>query len=174
VAEGVLRYEVSSADSSLTFEAKSTLHALHGQATGLGGFVEAGWSADGTLDLQPQPQMHVEFPVAQLRSGNDLQDREMLKVIDGKRFPRVAADLRGLEPGATPATYKASGDITLAGRSRRYDGEFAIAHDEGRVTVDGELNLDIRDFGIKPPNLLVVKVDPLVRVRLRLVARKAT
>ena len=174
MAEGVLRYDVSSADSSLTFEAKSTLHALHGRATGLGGFVEAAWSAGGTLDLQPQPQMHVEFPVAQLRSGNDLQDREMLKVIDGKRFPRVAADLRELAPGATPASYKASGDITLAGRSRRYEGEFAIAHDGYRVTVDGELSLDIRDFGIKPPNLLVVKVDPLVRVRLRLVARKAT
>jgi len=45
--------------------------------------------------------------------------------------------------------------------------------DGDRVTIDGELDVDIRDFGLKPPNLLIVKVEPVVHVRLHLAADKA-
>jgi hypothetical protein len=116
--------------------------------------------------------MHVEFPVEQLRSGNGVQDREMWKVVDSKRFPRVSADLRELHGRSEPGRYAASGDVTLAGRSRRYEGELSFAHEGDVVTVEGALSIDIRDFGLKPPNLLIVKVDPVVKVHLHLVARQ--
>jgi hypothetical protein len=48
-----------------------------------------------------------------------------------------------------------------------------LSHGGDRLTIDGELSVDIRDFGLKPPNLLIVKVEPVVRVRLHLVATKA-
>lgn len=166
-----MRFTVASSDSWLTFEARSTLHPVHGKATNLEGFVEAVWQPDGSLAAEPPARMHVEFPVEQLRSGNAMQDREMWKIVDSKRFPRVAADLRELRAGAGPGRYAASGDITLAGRSRRYEGELAFADDAQEVTVEGELSVDIRDFGLKPPNLLIVKVDPIVKVHLHLVAR---
>lgn len=167
------RYAVSPGESSLTFEARSTLHGLHGKATGLDGFVELSWDGGGALVAGAAPKMHVEFPVEQLRSGNAMQDREMWKVIDSKRFPRISADLREVRPGAASGRYAASGDVTMAGRSRRYDGEFSLSRSEDQLTIDGELNVDIRDFGLKPPNLLVIKVEPVVRVRLHLVAAKA-
>jgi hypothetical protein len=167
------RYAVSSSESALTFQARSTLHAVHGKATGLSGYIEAAWNPDGTLAEQPATKMHVDFPVEGLNSGNSIQDREMWKMIDSKRFPRIAADLRDIRPAATPGWYAARGDITLAGRSRMYDGEIALAHDGDRVTIDGELIVDIRDFGLKAPNLLIVKVDPTINVRLQLIATKA-
>jgi YceI-like domain len=157
----------------MTFEARSTLHSVHGKTTDLGGYVEAAWSADGTVATDPKPKMHVDFPVEKLRSGSSLQDREMWRIIDSARFPLVAADLRELRPAAVRGRYKASGDITLAGRSRLHDGEFAFHRDGDAVTIDGELKVDIRDFGLKPPSLLIVRVDPIVKVRLHLVARKA-
>jgi polyisoprenoid-binding protein YceI len=166
------RYAVSSSEATLTFQARSTLHAVHGKATRLNGDIEAAWNPDGTLAEQPAPKMHVDFPVEGLSSGNSLQDREMWKMIDSKRFPRIAADLRDIRAAAAPRRYAARGDITFAGRSRMYDGEIALAHDGDRVTIDGELTVDIRDFGLKAPNLLIVKVDPIVSVRLHLVATK--
>ena len=168
-----VRYGLTPSDSSVEFEARSTLHVMHGKAIGLSGSIDVSWNADGTIAAQPSPKMHVDLPVEQLRSGNGMLDREMWKLIDSKRFPRVAADLRTLELTAAPSRYAASGDITLAGRSRRYNGEFTVTHDEARITIEGELNVDIRDFGLKPPNLVIVKVDPGVKVRVRLVAARA-
>jgi|HubBroStandDraft_1064217.scaffolds.fasta_scaffold183062_3 hypothetical protein len=166
------RYAVDPATSTLTFEAKSTLHAVRGRTDQLSGYVDAAWESDGSLALDPAPHMHVEFSVERLRSGNGLQDREMWRLIDSSRFPLIVADLRGLQPAARPGDYEGSGDITLAGRSRRYSGTLSVSrsHDGSSLTVDGSLTVDIRDFGLRPPNLLLVKVDPLVAVRLHLVA----
>lgn len=170
--ENLVRYAVQPADSWLTFEARSTLHPVHGRATQLDGFIEATWDGQGLPVATPAPRMHVEFPIEQLRSGNGVQDREMWKVVDSKRFPRVAADLRELHEQAEPGYYAASGDITLAGRSRRYEGDLKFAHEGELVTVEGALSVDIRDFGLRAPNLLIVKVDPVVKVHLHLVARQ--
>jgi polyisoprenoid-binding protein YceI len=171
--ESATRYVVSSGESSLTVEARSTLHPVRAIGIGLSGYVAAGWNADGSLASTPQPAMHVEFPIDQISSGNALQDREMRKLVDATRFPKAAADLRSLELLSPPNRYKASGDITFVGRKRAYDGELTISGDGESLTVDGDVRLDIRDFGLKPPNLLILKVDPVLSIRLRLVARKA-
>ena len=168
-----LRYDVITSESSLVFEARSTLHAVHGKADGLTGYIERGAGVTDSIAGPPPPKMHVEFAVERLRSGNDLQDREMWKVVDSKRFPLVTADLRELEPGPSEGRYIASGDVALAGRSRRYSGDLSFEDGGDRVIVQGALNLDIRDFGLKPPEMLFLKVDPVVALRLRLVAARA-
>jgi polyisoprenoid-binding protein YceI len=169
---GLERYAISTSDSWVTFEGRSSLHGLKGKAVGLSGYVEANWNDDGSLATTPAPRMHLDVPVANLRSGNAMFDRETWKLIDSNRFPRIAADLRELRSALGPNHYEASGDVTLAGRSRKYDGELTFAHDQENVTIDGELRIDIRDFGLKPPNLLIIKVDPAVKAVLHLVARK--
>ncbi len=153
----------------LNFEAKSSLHGVHGAASNITGYVEADFQGE-TLETDPLPKMHVEFPVEQLRSGNPLQDREMWKLIDSRRFPTIAADLRALENDGAPGHYKAGGDITLAGRQRRYNGSLTVLHDGTHVRIEGEVTVDIRDFGLQPPRFLMLKVEPTVNVRLRLLA----
>jgi len=172
-AESVTRYAVSPSESSLRVDARSTLHDIRATGTGLSGFIDAAWNPDGSLALSSPPAMHVEFPIDHVRSGNSLQDREMLKMVDANRFPKVAADLRTAELLSPPNRYAATGDVTLVGRTRTYRGEFTIAGVGDTLTLDGELSVDIRDFGLKPPSLLILKVDPILRVRMRVVARKA-
>jgi hypothetical protein len=166
-------YSVVAGDSMLTFDAKSSLHAVHGRVTALTGSVDAGFEDDGSLSLSAAPRMHVEFSVEQLRSGNDLQDKEMWKMIDSRRFPLVSADLRSIESVSGGRGYIAAGDITLAGRVRPYSGTITVKGDGERLVVDGGLTIDIRDFGLKPPQLLFIKVDPIVKVSLHLVATAA-
>ncbi len=172
-AASAARYSVSASDSWLTFEARSTLHGVHGKVSDLSGSVEVAWNEDGSIAAEPLPKMHVEFPVERLRTGNGMQDGEMWKVIDSKRFPRIAADVRSLRPGNAPGRYGASGSVTMSGRSRQYDGECTISADGDVITIEGDLTVDIRDFGLTPPKLVIIKVDPVVRVHIHLVAKKA-
>jgi len=167
------RFDVVRSESTLTFSAMSNVHPVHGKATDLDGFIEAVWNANGTVALDPMPRMHLGFTVDFMRTGNDMQDREMAKLIDSKRFPKIAGDLRELRPGAAPRRFVAAGDITLAGLARRYEGELSVERDGSRVALDGDVNVDVRDFGLKAMNLLVLSVAPIVKVRLRLVAVKA-
>jgi polyisoprenoid-binding protein YceI len=169
------RYVVQPAATTLDFEAKSSLHPLHGKASQLTGFLDAR-REDGALALDPPPQMHVEFAVERLVSGNAMQDKEMWKLLDSKRHPVVRADLRDLRPsGGNRSEYAASGEITLYGHVRKYDGSLSIVcggdDDDDDITVDGSLKVDIRDFGIKPPRFLMFSVQPVVNVRLHLIAR---
>lgn len=62
------RYAVLPAASSLTFEAKSSLHAVRGAATDFSGFITAVWNDDGTLVIAPPPAMHVEFSTGRART----------------------------------------------------------------------------------------------------------
>jgi hypothetical protein len=172
-ADGRLHYVVSSPKSSLTFEARSTLHTVRGKATGLSGQVACRVTPDGKIVTEPAPKMHVEFPVENLKTSNLLQDREVWKLIGNTGYACIAADLRELRPAGGPNQYDAAGDITLAGRARRYNGKLNIDDDGERLTIDGDLSVDIRDFGLRPPSLLVLRVDPLVKVRLWLVAARA-
>ncbi|MBC5801278.1 MAG: YceI family protein [Candidatus Eremiobacteraeota bacterium] len=162
------RYVLLPSETKLEFIASSSLHPVKGSANELRGHVEAGWD-DGEVALDPPPVMHVEFGVERLRSGNDMQDRQMWKLLDSKRNPRVVADLHELRP-AGAHRYAATGDISLAGKMRRYTGELKVTREGVRVTVDGRLPLDIRDFGLKPPRFLMFTVAPVVEVRLHLVA----
>ena len=44
--------------------------------------------------------------------------------------------------------------------------------DDGNFEVEGEKVFDIRDFGLTPPRILMLKVYPDVKVRGRIVAEK--
>ena len=44
--------------------------------------------------------------------------------------------------------------------------------DDGNFEVEGEKVFDIRDFGLTPPRILMLKVYPDVKVRGRIVAAK--
>jgi hypothetical protein len=50
--------------------------------------------------------------------------------------------------------------------------EVAVRAAEGdALEVEGEKVIDMRDFDLVPPRFLIFKVEPLVRVRAKLVAR---
>ncbi len=157
----------------MKFEARSTLHNVVGRVAPFGGAAVLGWNADGTVAEDPAPAIRVEFPVDQMRSGNKLRDREMYKLVDSARFPKIFADLLSLDPPSPTGRYLATGEITFVGRKRVYSGELEITRDADAVEIDGELAVDLRDFGVAPPKFLLIKVDPLLQVHVHLVVRKA-
>jgi polyisoprenoid-binding protein YceI len=70
--------------------------------------------------------------------------------------------------------YRVSGDLTFHGVTRPVEGEVSVSMPDGDKTLvfEGEQTFDIRDFGVQPPKILMLKVHPDVKVRVRVVAEQ--
>ena len=80
--------------------------------------------------------------------------------VASRRSPAISSRC---EPTATPARYLVGGDLTFRGVTRRYDDEMTVERsDDATVTLSGQSVFDIRDFGMEPPRILMLKVEPEV------------
>ncbi|HEX3090853.1 MAG TPA: YceI family protein, partial [Ilumatobacteraceae bacterium] len=63
--------------------------------------------------------------------------------------------------------------LTFRGVTRTYEDTMTIeAVDDHGVILAGRSTFDIRDFGMDPPRILMLKVQPEVSVRVEIVAEK--
>ncbi len=163
-------FRIDPGRSRVWIEARSSMHPINGEAEGLEGLIEA-QVTDGRIDLSGMPSIKIELPVENLRSGKRLEDAEMMRRIDARRFPRIRGETTELKE--TNGGYRARGDLTFHGVTRQVEGEVTIsAPDERSLVIEGEQVFDIRDFGVEPPKILMLKVHPDVRVRVKVVAEQ--
>jgi polyisoprenoid-binding protein YceI len=166
------RYVIVPARSTVWIEARSSLHPIHGEADGLEGYLDV-TVTDGRLDLSEPAEMHVELPVDRLRSGNALMDREMQRRIDGQRYRTISGDARKVRELDADGRYRLIGDVTFHGATRTMEGNVRVAASgDGTVVIEGEQMFDIRDFNVQPPKVLMLRVEPDVRVRVRVTAEE--
>jgi hypothetical protein len=166
----VVRYRIDPEESRVWIEARSSVHPINGQAGGLTGHVDVD-VRDGRLDLGKQPEMHVELPVERLGSGNPLYDRELQRRIDARRHPTITGTTRSVTALEVPGWYAVRGDVSFYGAVRAVDGEIHLGLlDGGALQITGERVFDVREFGLEPPRLLMLKVYPEVMVRILVVA----
>ena len=119
----------------------------------------------------PYPTAHLEIDVEQLRSGNSLYDAELLRRIDARRHPTVTLDLRGCTALGSTGRYQLQGEVTFHGVSRPLDGTVSVAMPcEHTLVVRGEQVVDIRDFGVVSPTVLMLRIYPDVVVGLQVEA----
>jgi polyisoprenoid-binding protein YceI len=167
------RYEISPERSHLWIDARSNVHPIHTGTDGLEGYVELELASDGHVDVSAAPEGKLSLAVDKLSSGNRLEDRELYKRIDSRRYPTIVGVLNSVEPSSDDGIYRVSGDITFRGVSRPHEDLMNIRSvDEETVQLDGQSRFDIREFGMQPPSLLMAKVEPEVDIRVEIVAVK--
>ena len=166
----VATFRIDPSRSKVWIEARSSMHPIHGEAEGLEGSIEAE-VADGRIDVSGVPKIQIELPVEKLQSGKKLEDAEMMRRIDARRYPKIRGETTELKLNG--GRYRVRGDLTFHGVTRQVEGEVTIsAPDEHSLVIEGEQTFDIRDFGVQPPKILMLKVHPDVRVRVKVVARQ--
>ena len=166
-------YRVISGDSVVGIHARSSLHAIDGHAG----------DVSGTVDLEVVDGIvrrllagHLEVPVSSLRSGNVLEDAELQRRVDARRFPTIVGEVQSaevLELLDDGGRFRVDGDLTFHGVTRPVTGELRITREGGagerdRVRVEGEQVFDVREFGVNPPRILLLRVEPEVRVDISL------
>lgn len=162
-------FRIVSERSVVRINATSNVHPIHGEARGLEGEIDAEVE-DGQLVGAPTA-MSISLPAANLQSGKALEDRELRRRLDIKKYPTISgrsssADLDG-------ATLHVTGDVNFHGASRTVSGDVtASIPDDNTIVLEGAATFDIRDFGMDPPKILMFKVDPDVAVEISVVAER--
>ncbi len=149
------RFRVVPEQSQIWIEARSDLHPIRGERLRLEGQAEVELQDDGRPDLRVPPTGRVELPVERLSSGKALQDQEMWRRIEAKKFPTITVELRQVTARSEPNRFVLRSDLTFHGVARRIPVEVTATLDAERVLhVDGEFTLDVRAFALIPPRVL--------------------
>ena len=159
------RYAVDPDRSEVTVYASSSLHGITGHADGLRGWVDV----DGTTITGAR----IELDAERLAWGNPLLDRETRRRIDADRHPTIVGAMTAADSN-TNGSMDLSGTITFHGVEREVRGTVTITStdpdgdaDADGLVIEGEQTFDVRDWDLEPPRLLMLKVDPDIRVAIR-------
>lgn len=165
------RFRVVPGASSIDTEVRSSVHPIHGRATDVSGVIEGDF--DGGMPRFDQPHGGwVEVPVEAIRSGNRLTELEMQRRADVRRYPTIRFEVSRAWAMDGGERYRAAVSVTAHGRTRAFEEDFRFRRDGGRLVLDGQHVFDMRDFGVNPPRILTLRVEPQVRVSVRLVAEE--
>ncbi|MFO7591836.1 MAG: YceI family protein [Acidimicrobiia bacterium] len=155
-------YRIEPSASTVDVAATSTLHGIDGHADGVTGSVEI--DDDGVL-----VGAHVEVDAARLGWGNPLLDRETRRRINVRDHPTISGRVLSVESAADGMHVR--GSISFLGVENEVTGTVSVVTaSPGRVVVEGEQSFDVRDWGLTPPNLLLIRVEPEIRVRIHVEA----
>jgi len=166
----VARYRIDPARSRVAIDARSSLHPIHSETDGLEGWVEL--DLDGGGPGFQVPGAHLELPVERLRSGNPLEDRELKRRIDARRYPTIEGRLTELHETDEAGRYRVVGEITFKGVTRICEDEITFTLDGDELHLRGTTAFDIRDWGMEPPRILMLRVHPEVTVTLDALATR--
>jgi polyisoprenoid-binding protein YceI len=98
-------------------------------------------------------------------------EAEMADGRDARRFPTIRGEMTHMKKGGGDGHYRVRGDLTFHGVTRSVEGDITISSSDGHsLVIEGEQTFNIRDYGVEPPKILLLKVHPDVKVRVKVFA----
>jgi polyisoprenoid-binding protein YceI len=158
--------------SVVLIDATSSVHPIHSRTDGLEGFLEVEMR-NGFVTGFEHARGELSLRVEKLSSGNRLEDRELQRRIDARRHPTIEGRMTELSKAGVDGRYRVTGELTFRGVTRQYEDEIGIEPvDDRTLRLEGEAVFDIRDFGMEPPRILMLRVHPDVKVRIEVIAER--
>ena len=165
------RYRLVPERSKIWADARSSLHPISLETTGLEGFLEM-TIVDGHLDTSAPVSGSVELDASLLKTGNGLYDRELASKLEIRKYPRVRGRIISVKALDSGTSYRVQGELSLHGQTSQVQGDVQMRMiDATTVEFQGEQTIDIRNFGLEPPKFLMLKVYPDVKLRGLVIAQ---
>ena len=159
--------------SWLRLSGDSTLHPFTSTATIMSLDMElSGEALASALGARAPASMTLRIPVEGLKSNSEGLDKNLRKAMkvkgdENKEIVFTLSSYKLLEGGKRIA---AAGSLEISGAKKDVTVEGALGLDVGRAVVDGSHELNMSEYGIKPPTMMLgaVKVKDRVVVRFHL------
>jgi|UniRef100_UPI003899D49F polyisoprenoid-binding protein YceI len=109
---------------------------------------------------------------SKIATGNTGRDNYFrFTVISAGKYPEATFALASPVPlpeiGAGPTDLALPGTLSLAGQTRAVTARIQAVREGARIAAAGSIPIEVRDFGIDPPNLGFVRVEDHAQVRFR-------
>ena len=148
-------YAVDPAASTIVFKARSTLHAIEGEAREFEGEFyfeprQGTLTADGDIFIE----------VDSLASGNKKLDRNMHRMFESKEYPQMYCRVQNLRVTAPLALGEVPGKLhavlTLRDISLPFETNVVVMEHQGGFQVRGSTAVSLKAFKLRPPTVLGV------------------
>lgn len=156
--------------SRVGFDAQTTLHDFTAATSSIEGELEAELARPAL-----QPRARLVARARELASGDDARDAEMRERLAVEAHPELEFELSDFAPAEIDATAMrasgtARGRMTIRGVTQEVAMPVRLAIDEARrLTVEGEVTLDLERFGVPVPNKLgLITMEKEVQVWISL------
>jgi polyisoprenoid-binding protein YceI len=166
----VPQFRVNTGHTTVKVGLRINLHPSHIEANALSGVIECELDDQGKPRLDQPYKAELSLPVEAIKSGNGIQDREMRRRFDVGRYPTITARVTKGEALEGEGHYRAIAQLTMHGQTREITGDIQLHVDGTTMTIDGQQVINVKDFGIDPPRLIILKVEPDVDLTVHIVA----
>jgi hypothetical protein len=166
--------------SEVTIEGTSSMHAFHCKTNKIMAYVDVdpGYTKDLTKIARPIASVKVNIVVRTLSCGNGQMDNNMYSTLDADKNPIIRYTMSGydiLDGSAKPSAFvaKTTGTLVISGQEKVISMKInAERLSDGKATAQGEENVLMSDFGIKPPSFMfgTLKVGNEIKVKFNLKA----
>lgn len=166
-----ITFHVNPDESSVTFETTAVESIIGGTS-----------NIEGDIQLDPDSPNTgasgtIVISAKALKSDNAKRDEHMhANALESETYPsiRIAAEQVRTEAehlaDGEQATFTVTGTLQLHGQDHEITFTAQVRRDGDTVSLDGETNLMMTDYGITPPRLLFIKVRDLTDIRFHIVA----
>ncbi|HMT62593.1 MAG TPA: YceI family protein, partial [Microthrixaceae bacterium] len=89
-----------------------------------------------------------------------------------RRYPEIVGEVTEATIVA-PDRLAVAGSIAFRGETCAVAGELTVTRDGATIRIEGEQSFDVRDWGLQPPRVGLLKVSPEVTVRVAITATRA-
>jgi hypothetical protein len=153
----------------IRFFARATLHDFSGTAACLPFSAAPARGPGGSTVIS---SVELQVPVDGMDTGNAERDAQMRDMFQAGRFPRIRGTVRDIDVKAVREAMAREGravlDLLLGIRDveRRIPAAVTALREEGnRVELEVEFPVSLKEFGLKPPRILFIRVRDRVEVR---------
>jgi len=150
---------------TVVFTSSVPLHEFSGTSEHLTGQITP---ADSTVDFY--------LDLVTLRTGIGKRDKDMRETLNVDDHPfaefygKLTTPLNSESTAAQSATVK--GEFRVNNQSKPVTISGTLQFRDSRLHLDASWELNLNDYGIEPPGLLIVKVDEIQKIRISAVLNR--